>query len=118
MQRMVLLMVLGSACAGAFGQERRGGATSRSARAARRAAVAVAAKAVENPPAPVLAGDATWTRLVLVGFAALVFAGMVIGPLYRVFMPGEQVPSHSHDEPPGASQRHGPSGERARPVDE
>jgi hypothetical protein len=114
MRRMVVLLLV-VVCAGAFGQERRGAASSRSARAARRAAAA--AKAVENPPAPVLSEDAAWARGVLVGFAALVVAAVVVGPLYRVIMPGEQVPSHSHDEPPGSSRRHGPGGERARPEE-
>jgi hypothetical protein len=118
MRRIVLLLsvvtpLLLSAGAG-LAQERHGPA-SRSARAARR--VAAAPKAVENPPAPVISSDATWARGVLIGFGALVLAGVVVGPLYRVLMPGEQVPMHSHDEPPGSSHRHGPSGERTRPEE-
>lgn len=121
MRRIVLLLsvvtpLLLSAGAG-LAQERHGPA-SRSARAARRAPAAVAPKAVENPPAPVISGDAGWAGGVLIGFGALVLAGVVVGPLYRVLMPGEQVPMHSHDEPPGSSHRHGPGGERARPADE
>jgi len=109
---LTAVLVAASVCPA---QERHGPST-RSARAARRAAV-VAPKAVENPPAPVLSDDATWAGRVLIGFAALVLAGLVIGPLYRSIVPEDLVPSHSHDEPPGSSHRHGPGGERARPED-
>jgi hypothetical protein len=105
------LLVVAGVCPA---QERRG-PSSRSARAAAARRAAVAPKPVENPPAPVLSGDAGWVRDLLIGFAALVLAGVVVGPLYRAIVPEEQVPTHSHDEPPGASHRHGPSGERVNP---
>jgi len=34
----------------------------------------------------------------------------LIGPIYRHSQPEEFLPTHSHDEPPGASHHHGVSG--------
>jgi hypothetical protein len=117
MRRIVLLLSLVAPLllSGTGYAQERHAPSSRAARAARR--VAAAPKAVETPPAPVISGDATWAGGVLIGFGALVLAGVVVGPLYRVLMPGEAVPVHSHDEPPGSSHRHGPSGERTRPEE-
>jgi hypothetical protein len=119
MRRIVLLLSLVAPLlllAGPGSAQERHAPSSRAARAARR--VAAAPKPVETPPAPVISGDAGWAGGVLIGFGALVLAGVVVGPLYRVLMPGVLVPMHSHDEPPGSSHRHGPGGERARPAED
>ena len=63
-----------------------------------------------GPAAPVLSDDAQWTERLLIGVAVLFIAAAFIGPLYRLNLPDELPPTHSHDEPPGASHRHGPSG--------
>jgi hypothetical protein len=62
------------------------------------------------PAAPVLSDHAEWAERVLIGVAVLFVAAALIGPLYRLNLPDELPPTHSHDEPPGASHRHGPSG--------
>src|SRR4051812_35666913 len=63
-----------------------------------------------TPAAPVLPDDATWARGTLCGFAALFAAALLIGPIYRLARPIELPPTHSHDEPPGASHHHGRAG--------
>jgi hypothetical protein len=63
-----------------------------------------------SPAAPVISGDAQWTERLLIGVAVLFIAAALIGPLYRLNLPDNILPTHSHDEPPGASHRHGPSG--------
>jgi hypothetical protein len=40
----------------------------------------------------------------------LFLAAAVIGPIVRAHAPEEMPPTHSHDEPPGASHHHGASG--------
>jgi hypothetical protein len=67
--------------------------------------------AAEVAPAPVLSQDAGWVRGVLIGVGALAGLAVLIGPVYRANLPEELPPTHSHDEPPGASRRHGPEGE-------
>ena len=62
------------------------------------------------PAAPVLSDDGQWAERMLIGVAVLFIAAAFIGPLYRLNLPDELPPTHSHDEPPGASHRHGPSG--------
>src|SRR5690242_6085818 len=101
-----LLLLAGVAAA----QERRAPST-RGARGTHRAA-AVAPPAVEDPPVPVLpSGGTPWVPRVLIAAGAILLAALVIGPIYRANMPDELPPTHSHDEPPGASHRHGPGGE-------
>jgi hypothetical protein len=63
------------------------------------------------PAAPLVPLEAPWARSLLIGVAALFVAALLIGPLYRLNLPQElPPPTHSHDEPPGASHRHGVSG--------
>jgi len=63
------------------------------------------------PAAPIIPVEAPWVKSLLIGVAALFIAALVIGPLYRLNLPQElPPPTHSHDEPPGASHRHGLSG--------
>jgi hypothetical protein len=62
------------------------------------------------PAAPVVPLEAPWVNSLLIGVAALFIAALLIGPLYRLNLPQELPPTHSHDEPPGASHRHGVSG--------
>jgi hypothetical protein len=47
--------------------------------------------------------------MLIIMCASLLAAG-VIGPLYRMSLPEAMPQTHSHDEPPGASHHHGPSG--------
>jgi hypothetical protein len=44
--------------------------------------------------------------IILISF----FAALVIGLVVRAHAPPEMPPTHSHDEPPGASHHHGESG--------
>ena len=63
------------------------------------------------PAAPLVPLEAPWVNSLLIGVAALFVAALLIGPLYRMNLPQElPPPTHSHDEPPGASHRHGVSG--------
>jgi len=62
------------------------------------------------PAAPVISGDSQWVERLLIGIVVLFAAAALIGPLYRLNLPDNILPTHSHDEPPGASHRHGPSG--------
>lgn len=64
----------------------------------------------DAPTAPVLSDDVGWTSGLLVGVAVLFAAAILIGPIYRLTLPGELPVTHAHDEPPGASHHHGPSG--------
>jgi hypothetical protein len=62
------------------------------------------------PTAPVLTGDARWVVGLLIVVVAMVVAAGVIGPIYRMSLPDEISVNYSHDEPPGSSHHHGPSG--------
>jgi len=62
------------------------------------------------PAAPEISVDGQWAERLLIGIGGLFVAAALIGPLYRLNLPDELLPAHSHDEPPGASHRHGPSG--------
>jgi len=62
------------------------------------------------PAAPEISADGQWAERLLIGIGVLFAAAALIGPLYRLNQPDELLPAHSHDEPPGASHRHGPSG--------
>lgn len=94
--------------------------STRAARAAQRAAAAATsvARPVDEAPVPVLPGDADWVRGLLVALGVIVVAAGVIGPIYGAWAPEEVAATHAHDEPPGASHRHGPGGERERGKDE
>lgn len=59
------------------------------------------------PPHPKI----IWPWLVLIGVVTMFVFAAVIGPISRLVAPPEEVPpTHSHDEPPGASHHHGASG--------
>ena len=59
------------------------------------------------PPEPKL----LWPGVVLIVIAAMFVLAAVIGPLSRMHAPpADMPPTHSHDEPPGASHHHGASG--------
>ena len=60
-------------------------------------------------PVPPKAGR-RWTVPLLILILAMFLAAMVIGPIVRAQAPPEMPPTHSHDEPPGASHHHGHSG--------
>jgi len=64
----------------------------------------------DAPTAPVISDDAGWTSGVLIGVTTLFAAALLIGPVYRLSLPGELPVIHAHDEPPGASHHHGPTG--------
>jgi hypothetical protein len=102
------LLLLAPLCAA---QERHRPST-RAARLAQRAAATAAARPAEDAPVPVLPQDPSWARPLLVALGVMALAAAVIGPIYRAWVPEEIPPTHSHDEPPGASHRHGPGGER------
>lgn len=59
------------------------------------------------PPHPKI----IWPWLVLIGIVTMFVFAAVIGPISRLVAPPEEMPpTHSHDEPPGASHHHGASG--------
>lgn len=52
-----------------------------------------------------------WAGVVLILILTIFVMAAVIGPLARAHAPpAEMPPTHSHDEPPGASHHHGESG--------
>ncbi len=67
---------------------------------------------VEGPtyPHPTLPGDARWAFPVVMLIAVLFVSAACIGWYIRLEMPEELPPTHSHDEPPGASGHHGHGG--------
>jgi hypothetical protein len=76
-----------------------------------KSAAAPAPRQEAAPAAPVVPLEAPWVDSLLIGVAVLFVAALLIGPLYRLNLPQElPPPTHSHDEPPGASHRHGVSG--------
>ncbi len=76
-----------------------------------KSAAAPAPRQEAAPAAPLVPLEAPWVNSLLIGVAALFVAALLIGPLYRMNLPQElPPPTHSHDEPPGASHRHGVSG--------
>ncbi len=54
--------------------------------------------------------DRRWPGVVLIIVLGLFLAAAVIGPIVRSELPEELPQTHTHDEPPGASRRHGRSG--------
>jgi hypothetical protein len=75
------------------------------------AAAAHEAHADDPAPHPVLP-DASekWPGTVVIIILSMFLAAAVVGPIVRANMPEEVPPTHSHDEPPGASHHHGKSG--------
>jgi hypothetical protein len=80
-------------------------------------AVAVRAQSPASPsaqhetvPAPILSHQTHWVEPFLIGTAAFFAIATIVGILYRRTQPREMLPVHAHDEPPGASHRHGDSG--------
>lgn len=63
----------------------------------------------DAPASPILSQDTRWVRPVLITIGVLAAAALLLGPVYRLSLPSDLLP-HSHDEPPGSSQHHGPSG--------
>lgn len=68
----------------------------------------------DGSPHPILApattGAERWPRKALIVTAGLFLLGAVVGPRVRSVAADEFPPTHSNDEPPGASHRHGVSG--------
>ena len=62
-------------------------------------------------PVPPADHKAVWPGLVLIIIATMFVLAAVIGPIARMHAPpAEMPPTHSHDEPPGASHHHGSGG--------
>ena len=60
---------------------------------------------------PVLSTDARWVvSWLLIPIGAMFVAAIMIGIIARMEAADELPPTHSHDEPPGASHHHGPHG--------
>jgi hypothetical protein len=71
---------------------------------------AEAAHASDPSPHPTLSHDPDWAVPVVVVIGAMFAAAWVIGAAARANMEEELPPTHSHDEPPGASGHHGHGG--------
>ena len=54
--------------------------------------------------------DVAWPAILMMGVVGLFLCAAMVGPLYRLEIPDELPPMHSHDEPPGTSHHHGSSG--------
>ena len=67
-----------------------------------------AAPAYAHPTLP--ERDVAWPAILMMGVIGLFLCAALVGPLYRLEIPDELPPMHSHDEPPGTSHHHGPSG--------
>jgi hypothetical protein len=63
-----------------------------------------------SPAVPVLSADTGWVFTLLWVVAGIFVAVAILGPLIRRSLPDEILPTHSHDEPPGSSHHHGPTG--------
>ena len=70
------------------------------------------------PTAPVFSPDTRWVLALLIIVGGLFLAAAVIGPLYCMSLPEALPVTHSHDEPPGSSHHHGPSGTVGFSIDE
>ena len=65
----------------------------------------------DDGPVPPADKSPVWAGVVLILIAAMFVMAAVIGPVARAHAPpAEMPPTHSHDEPPGASHHHGASG--------
>lgn len=72
---------------------------------------APAAHAGPAYPHPILpAPDSFWPAFVLAFVGVMFVTAASIGSYYRIERPEEIPPTHSHDEPPGASGHHGKGG--------
>lgn len=63
-------------------------------------------------PGPSAPAPSHWPAAVVWTSIGLLVAAAIIGPMVRMKMPEELPPTHSHDEPPGASHHHGKTGLR------
>ena len=54
--------------------------------------------------------DHRWPGVLVFLILVMFFMAAVIGPIVRAQAPPEMPPTHSHDEPPGASHHHGHTG--------
>ena len=61
-------------------------------------------------PHPVLSAHPVWAGAFLILAAGLFLAAGVVGLVVRLNAPDEVPALHSHDEPPGRSHHHGPTG--------
>src|SRR5947208_334856 len=59
---------------------------------------------------PINSTDGSWAFYVCVIIGVMFLSAAVIGPSARANMEEEMPPTHAHDEPPGSSGHHGPSG--------
>jgi hypothetical protein len=74
-------------------------------------ALAVHVSAADSAlPQPVISTDSAWAGVVIIIACGLFLAAAVIGPIIRIEISKDLPPTHSHDEPPGASHHHGKSG--------
>jgi len=65
----------------------------------------------DEGPVPPADKSPVWAGVVLILILAMFVMAAVIGPVARAHAPpAEMPPTHSHDEPPGASHHHGASG--------
>jgi hypothetical protein len=65
----------------------------------------------DEGPVPPHEKSPVWAGVMLIVILALFVMAAVIGPVARAHAPVmEMPPTHSHDEPPGASHHHGASG--------
>ncbi|HEX8524749.1 MAG TPA: hypothetical protein VF669_21025 [Tepidisphaeraceae bacterium] len=76
--------------------------------AAPSAHAAVEAPTYAHPALP--AAHTTWPFPIMMMVAVMFVSAACIGWYIRMEMPEELPPTHSHDEPPGASHRHGHGG--------
>ena len=70
---------------------------------------AILAAAEAAYPHPVVSAHGDWAGVLWILIGGLFLAAAVIGPIVRANMP-EELTAHSHDEPPGVSEQHGPDG--------
>jgi hypothetical protein len=61
-------------------------------------------------PHPTLSHNGTWVGILLIVIIGLFVMAAVIGPIVQANLSEEIPPTHSYDEPPGASGHHGASG--------
>jgi len=78
------------------------------ARAQSEAAAGAAAPAEARPTLP--ESGIAWPAILMMVVGGMFLCAVLVGPLYRMEIPEELPPTHSHDEPPGTSHHHGPGG--------